>query len=120
MASTTTSSVSLTWTASTDNVGVTGYDIYRGSTLAGTTATTSFTDTGLTASTQYTYTVKARDAAGNVSAASTAVTATTGSGGGGTTTCDPTGTIPAGDYMIQANEWNSTTQQCVTYSSGTA
>ncbi|HEY0499248.1 MAG TPA: glycoside hydrolase family 6 protein [Kutzneria sp.] len=85
VASTTTSSVALTWTASTDNVGVTGYDIYRGTTLAGSSATTSFTDTGLTASTQYTYTIKAHDAAGNVSAASTAVTATTKSGGGDTT-----------------------------------
>jgi cellulose 1,4-beta-cellobiosidase len=86
VSATSSSSVSLTWTASTDNVGVTGYDIYRGSTLAGTSATTSFTDTGLTASTQYTYTVKAFDAAGNLSPASAAVTATTGSAGGGDTT----------------------------------
>ena len=120
VASTSSSSVSLTWTASTDNVGVTGYDIYRGSTLAGTSATPSFTDTGLTASTQYSYTVKAFDAAGNLSPASSAVTATTGSSGGGTSTCDPNGTIPAGDYMIQANEWNSTAQQCITYTGNTA
>jgi endoglucanase len=79
---TTSSSVSLSWSASTDNVGVTGYDVYRGSTLAGTTASTSFTDPGLTASTAYTYTVKATDAAGNLSAASTAVTGTTQAGGG--------------------------------------
>src|SRR5579884_2011828 len=73
VSSTTSSSVSLTWTASTDNVGVTGYDIYRGSTLAGTSTTTSFTDTGLAASTQYSYTVKAYDAAGNLSPASAPV-----------------------------------------------
>ena len=85
---TTSSTVSLSWTASTDNVGVTGYDVYRGSTKVATvTSGTTYPDTGLTASTAYSYTVDARDAAGNVSAASTAVTATTAatSGGGGGT-----------------------------------
>ncbi|NUW37765.1 fibronectin type III domain-containing protein [Nonomuraea sp. SMC257] len=79
----TSSSVSLAWNASTDNVGVTGYDVYRGSALVSTVTGTSYTDSGLSASTSYTYTVRARDAAGNVSAASAAVTATTGGGGGG-------------------------------------
>ncbi len=79
----TSSSVSLAWTASTDNVGVTGYDVYRGSTKVSTVTGTTFTDTGLTASTTYTYTVKAHDAAGNVSAASNSVTQATQSGGGG-------------------------------------
>ncbi|QHW33743.1 hypothetical protein GZH47_25045 [Paenibacillus rhizovicinus] len=71
--------VNLTWTASTDNVGVTGYDIYRGgTTLAGTTTgATSATITGLTASTAYTFTVKARDAANNQSAASNSLAVTT-------------------------------------------
>ncbi|MGR6922250.1 glycosyl hydrolase family 18 protein [[Actinomadura] parvosata] len=79
------SSVSLTWDAATDNVGVTGYEIYRGGTLVTTVTGTTHTDTGLTANTAYTYTVRARDAAGNRSASSTAVTATTtgGTGGGG-------------------------------------
>jgi endoglucanase len=81
---TTSSSVTLSWSASSDNVGVTGYDVYRGNTLAGTTTSTSFTDTGLTAATAYSYTVTAHDAAGNVSPASTAVTATTAAAGGGT------------------------------------
>ena len=78
-------SVSLTWNASTDNVGVTGYDVYRGSTLAGSTASTSFTATGLSANTSYSFTVRAKDAAGNVSAASSALAVTTNptSGGGG-------------------------------------
>ncbi|WP_245765384.1 cellulase family glycosylhydrolase [Nonomuraea jiangxiensis] len=80
---TTSSSVSLAWNASTDNVGVTGYEVYRGSTLVATVTGTSHTDTGLTASTSYTYTVRARDAAGNRSAASAAVTAQTQAGGGG-------------------------------------
>ncbi|WP_369015795.1 cellulase family glycosylhydrolase [Actinocrinis puniceicyclus] len=80
------SSVSLTWTASTDNVGVAGYNVYRGSTLVGTSSGTTYTDAGLTSGTAYTYSVAAYDAAGNVSAKSTAVTATTSSassGGGG-------------------------------------
>ncbi|MFI1607725.1 cellulase family glycosylhydrolase, partial [Streptomyces griseofuscus] len=79
---TTASSVSLKWSASTDNVGVTGYDVYRGSTKVGSTTSTSYTDSGLSASTAYSYTVKAKDAAGNVSAASGAVTATTAASGG--------------------------------------
>ncbi|MFC0627779.1 glycoside hydrolase family 6 protein [Kribbella deserti] len=73
----TSTSVALSWTASTDNVGVTGYDIYRGTTLAGSSTTTSFTATGLTANTTYSFTVRAKDAAGNVSAASTALPVTT-------------------------------------------
>jgi chitinase len=81
----TASSVSLAWNASTDNVGVTGYDVYRGSTKVGTVPGTSYTDTGLTASTTYSYTVKAHDAAGNVSAASNAVSVTTSASGGDTT-----------------------------------
>ncbi|WP_055494083.1 carbohydrate binding domain-containing protein [Streptomyces sp. TP-A0356] len=79
----TSSSVSLSWSAATDNVGVTAYDIYSGSSqvlsVSGTTATVS----GLSPSTSYTFTVKARDAAGNVSAASNAVTVTTNAGSGG-------------------------------------
>ncbi len=79
---TTGNSVSLSWTASTDDTAVTGYDVYRGSSLAGSTSSTSFTDSGLAASTTYSYTVKAHDAAGNVSAASSAVSATTGTSSG--------------------------------------
>jgi len=77
---TTATSATISWTASTDNTGgsgVAGYDIYRGTTKVGTSTTTSFTETGLTASTAYSYTVRARDVAGNVSASSAAVTATT-------------------------------------------
>ncbi|RPH28431.1 MAG: T9SS C-terminal target domain-containing protein [Bacteroidales bacterium] len=70
-------SCTLSWTASTDNVGVTGYDVYRGTTLAGSSSTTSLNVTGLTANTLYSFTVKAKDAAGNVSAASSALNVTT-------------------------------------------
>ncbi|OMD36946.1 glycoside hydrolase family 5 [Paenibacillus borealis] len=73
----TATSVSLAWAASTDNVGVTGYDIYNGTALAGSSTTTSYTVTGLTANTAYSFTVKAKDAANNISAASTALSVTT-------------------------------------------
>lgn len=69
----TTSSITLSWTASTDNVGVTGYDVYNGTTLATTVTGTTATISGLAADTSYTFTVKAKDAAGNVSAASNAL-----------------------------------------------
>lgn len=73
-------SISLAWDASTDNVGVVGYDVYRGTVKVGTPTATSYTDTGLTPSTAYQYTVRARDAAGHVSTASSAVTGTTQGG----------------------------------------
>ncbi len=75
-----TSQINLTWTAATDNVGVVSYDVYRGTAKIATVTSasaTSFGDTGLLANTQYSYTVKARDAAGNVSASSSTATATT-------------------------------------------
>jgi len=71
------SRIDLTWTASTDNVGVTGYRVYRGATLVGSPTATSYSDTGLTASTSYSYTVKATDAAANLSAASNTATTST-------------------------------------------
>ena len=70
-------SVTLTWTASTDNVGVTGYQVLRNGTMVGTSTAASFTDTGLTASTAYAYTVLALDSAGNQSARSAALNVTT-------------------------------------------
>ena len=69
--------VNLTWTASTDNVGVTAYKVYRNGVQVGTSAVNSFADTGLTSATTYSYTVAACDAAGNCSAQSSAATATT-------------------------------------------
>jgi streptogrisin C len=81
---TTSDSVSLAWDASTDNVGVTAYDVYNGNVVAATTATTSATVTGLTGDTSYTFTVKARDAGGNASEASAPVSARTQPGGGRT------------------------------------
>ncbi|RSC95297.1 T9SS C-terminal target domain-containing protein [Tenacibaculum singaporense] len=73
----TATSLTLNWTASTDNVGVTGYDVYQGATKIGSSTTTTYNVTGLTASTAYTFTVKAKDAAGNISAVSNTANATT-------------------------------------------
>jgi len=70
-------SVALTWNASTDNVGVAGYRIARNGAQIGTTASTSFNDTGLTPGTAYTYTVAAYDAAANTSEPSEPAAVTT-------------------------------------------
>lgn len=79
----TATSAALEWTASTDNVGVSGYDVLRNGVVVGSSATTQYNDTGLTASTAYQYSVRARDLAGNLSAPSTAITVTTAAGGTG-------------------------------------
>ncbi len=73
----TTTTVALTWNASTDNVGVAGYIIYRGTVSIDTVNTLGMTDTGLVPQTGYTYQVLAFDAAGNKSTKSAAVTITT-------------------------------------------
>ncbi|GGK54073.1 hypothetical protein Ppa06_13550 [Planomonospora parontospora subsp. parontospora] len=83
----TSSGATLTWTASTDNVRVTGYDVYRGTTRLTSTTTNSATLTGLTPETAYTVHVVARDAAGNTSAASETTTFTTLEGPGTGTGC---------------------------------
>jgi hypothetical protein len=70
--------VTLAWSASTDDAsGVTGYQVFRGTTQVGTASGLTFTDTGLSPSTTYSYTVRAVDATAKVSAPSTAVNATT-------------------------------------------
>ncbi len=73
----TSSSLTVTWSASTDNVGVAGYQIFRNGAEVGATSTTSYADTGLVASTTYVYTVAAYDASGNVSTQSQQLTVTT-------------------------------------------
>lgn len=75
---TTQTTTNLSWSGATDNLGVTGYDVYRGITLIGSTTTaTTFAVTGLTASTAYTFNVRAKDAAGNISLNSNTVSVTT-------------------------------------------
>jgi chitodextrinase len=63
--------VDLGWQASSDNVGVTGYDVYRNGTKIASTASTTYDDSSVSQGQTYTYTVDAYDAAGNVSAQST-------------------------------------------------
>jgi chitodextrinase len=72
-----TSQINLAWTASTDNVGVVGYNVYRDGVKIDTTGSTAYANVGLAAGTTYSYTVSAFDAAGNTSAQSTSASATT-------------------------------------------
>ncbi|AZP20450.1 chitinase [Streptomyces aquilus] len=81
--SVTDTSVKLTWSAATDDKGVKNYDVLRNGTKVATVTTTSYTDTGLTAGTSYSYTVQARDTADQTGPVSGAVSVTT-TGGGGT------------------------------------
>lgn len=70
--------LTLTWAAATDNVAVTGYRLTRnGTALPGTVTGLTFTDTGLSPATTYTYAVQALDAAGNVGPAGNALPVTT-------------------------------------------
>ncbi|MET8993029.1 fibronectin type III domain-containing protein [Nonomuraea wenchangensis] len=80
----TATSVSLSWSGATDNVGVTGYEVYRGGTKIASPTGTAHTDEGLSPATTYTYTVKARDAAGNLSPSSAPLTVVTEPASGGT------------------------------------
>ncbi|MFF3911256.1 glycosyl hydrolase family 18 protein [Streptomyces sp. NPDC001848] len=81
-------SVKLSWAAATDDKGVKNYDVLRDGRTVATVTTTSYTDTGLTAGTDYSYTVQARDTADQTGPASGAVTVHTT---GGTTTPPTTG-----------------------------
>lgn len=76
-ASVTAKSVTLTWTAASDNSAVAGYELLRGNVVVGQTAALTLTDDGLAANATYSYSVRAFDAHGNRSAASTAVSART-------------------------------------------
>ncbi|WP_297984632.1 endonuclease [uncultured Chryseobacterium sp.] len=77
VSTTTDSTVSLSWTASNDNVGVTGYEVYVDGTLYATTTSTNLVVSGLLASTTYNFYVIAKDAAGNKSVATATVQGTT-------------------------------------------
>jgi parallel beta-helix repeat protein len=83
--------VDLTWTASTDNVGVTAYDIYRNASfLTSVGAVTTHSDTTVSPNTTYSYQVRARDAAGNPSGLSNTDTVTTPAAADTTPPSDPT------------------------------
>ncbi|UYN85821.1 MAG: fibronectin type III domain-containing protein [Cyclobacteriaceae bacterium] len=80
LSSKTFSNVAFSWTASTDNVGVAGYEILINNTIVDSTTVSSYMATGLEPGTLYNFTVKAFDASGNKSAASVALPVTTNSG----------------------------------------
>ncbi|MGI5245411.1 fibronectin type III domain-containing protein [Dactylosporangium sp. CA-139066] len=109
----TTSSVALSWIASTDNIAVTAYDIFVNGVYKLSAITNSVTVTGLASSTAYTFTVRARDGAGNVSPQSDSVSATTS-----TPAAPPAGTVTSYTGIYPAtwsrtynnhggNEWDS-------------
>ncbi|WP_426065289.1 endonuclease [Flavobacterium sp. DSP2-3-1] len=83
---TTSNSVTLSWTASTDNTGVSGYNVYMNNALKTTVTNTTTTITGLPASTAFSFFVKAKDAAGNISGASNTVNVTTAAASSATAT----------------------------------
>lgn len=87
----TSNSFDVSWSASTDNVGVTGYTVYLDGVSQGTTTSTSYSFSGLNASTSYDVTIDAFDAAGNSSAQSSALSVTTSAA---PDTQDPT--VPSG------------------------
>lgn len=75
--------VSLSWNASTDNVGVAGYRVFRNGVSLGTTASTAYIDSGLQPTTSYNYSVSAYDSTGNESVICAPVTITTSAASGG-------------------------------------
>jgi chitodextrinase len=107
------SQINLSWTASTDSVGVTGYLVERCSGAScssfvqiGTPTTTTYSDTGLAASTSYSYRVRATDAAGNLSSYSGVASGTTSAGSGDTT--PPTAPSSLTSSVVSATQINLT------------
>lgn len=105
----TSNSISLTWNASTDNVGVSSYDVYMNGSLKTNVNSTSTTVTGLNPSTTYSFYIVAKDAAGNSSSNSATVSGTTDAGG---TTTPSTGcasenfeSIPAASSTYSTKTW---------------
>ena len=119
---TTSTTTNLAWAASTDNVAVTGYDVYQGSALKATVTGTAYTVTGLTASTAYTFYVKAKDAAGNASASSNVVSVTTLAGGGTVSYCTSQGNNVADEKIgkVVFGSINNTTTAGTGYENYTA
>ncbi len=104
------SSVDLNWNASTDNIGVTGYDVYQGNTVIATVSNTSYQVTGLSSNTSYDFSIKAKDAAGNISAASTSVNVTTASQTDTQAPTAPTGLAASNTTQTTTDlSWNAST-----------
>jgi chitodextrinase len=103
------SQINLSWSASTDPIvpgqltaGLAGYNVFRNGTQVATTTTTNYSDTGLSASTPYSYAVSAHDADGNQSAQSTSISATTLSAVATTNTVAFAANAGGGQYTSQA------------------
>jgi chitodextrinase len=119
--------IGLTWTASSDNVGVTGYRIERCSgascssfaQVGTTTGAATFADSGLTASTSYSYRVRASDAAGNLGSYSNVASATTSASGGTSITVSVSpsrgGLVTSQTLSIKATLTNDTGNQGVNW-----
>jgi hypothetical protein len=104
------SQVDLRWSGASDDVGVTGYDVHRdGSRIATTGEVTSYSGPTAAPSTAYSYTVRARDGAGNVSSESSAASVTTPAAGG-----DPP--PPSGSDVALSRTATSSSQESSTYS----
>ncbi|NPA08236.1 MAG: T9SS type A sorting domain-containing protein [Chlorobi bacterium] len=105
----TSNTISLSWTASTDNVGVTGYDIYKDGVLYSTVTGTTATVSGLNPSTTYNFYVIAKDAAGNASPASNTASGTTLAGGqpGGSCGTEDFSNIPAASSAYATQTWTN-------------
>src|SRR5205814_985503 len=104
------SQINLSWTASTDNVGVSGYRVYRSWEESRVATTTAYANTGLAPSTTYSYTVAAYDAAGNLSAQSASASATTPAPPDTTPPSVPTGLAATAVSSSQINlSWTAST-----------
>ncbi|MNJ38657.1 Chitinase A1 precursor [compost metagenome] len=97
----TATTVSLNWEASSDNVGVTGYEVYSGSSLIAEVSETTAVVSGLAPNKAYTFSVKAKDAAGNISLASNSVDVTTAPSDGGS------GEIVTDEYAVDVNRYSA-------------
>jgi len=114
---TTNASVSISWNASTDNVGVTYYLIYKDGVKIDSVTTTAYTATELVASTPYTFTVKARDAANNISEASDVLSVTTSTTTDNIAPSTPANLVATGKTATTISlSWNESTDNVgVTY-----
>jgi hypothetical protein len=98
-----TSQINLSWTASADSIGVTGYNVFRNGIKIATTPSTTYSSVGLTAATTYSYSISAFDAAGNASALTGTLNATTLSN----VALDPG---PPGDFFWKGLNWRRRTE----------
>lgn len=105
----TSNTISLSWTAATDNIGVTAYDVYANGILKTTVAGTTATVQGLSPSTTYTFYVIAKDASGNSSPPSNSAIGTTLAGQPGNTSCGTENfeNIPASDSGYLIRTWTN-------------